>query len=176
DLAAVLPTIVSRAVPLRVTPLPDAEVRDFLKSHLTPAPTGAALEALVARAAGVIGRAVDPEDDVVRTRAAADALLDALTHGPGPRLERALAQNAFAARGDFTAVLDAVADRLMDATRVALGHPAPADGIPGALARTDAAGALRALDRVRLTRDAAQGNVNPQLLLATLSHELAGAL
>jgi DNA polymerase-3 subunit delta' len=176
DIAGVLPTIVSRAVPVRVNPITDADVRDFLRTRLDPPPAGAALEALVARAAGVIGRAVDPDDTAARSRAAADALLDAVAGGPGARLERALAQGAFAARGDFTALLDALSDRLMDAVRADLGQPVPADGLPKALARTDAERALRALDRVRAARDAAQGNVNPQLLLATLGQDLVGAL
>ncbi|HSC58423.1 MAG TPA: hypothetical protein VLC11_02580 [Gemmatimonadales bacterium] len=176
DLSAVLPTIVSRAVPVRVTPLPDAEVRTFLRTHLSPAPSASDIDARVARAGGVIGRAIDPSDDSARSRQAADALLTAIRGGPGARLERALSQGAFAARGDFTSLLDALAERLLETARTRLGHPAPMGGLPAAVERTDAEGALRALDRIRVARDAAQGNVNPQLILASLSAELAGAL
>lgn len=176
DLSAVLPTIVSRAVPVRVAPLADADVREFVKARVTPTPTGAALEAMVARAGGVIGRAVDPDDDAARSRAGADALLAAVAGGTGVRLERALAQGAFAARGDFTALLDALSDRLLEAARARLGHLPAGGSLPPALEKTDAERALKALERVRAARAAAQGNVNPQLLLASLSHDLAGAL
>ncbi|MGB7211085.1 MAG: hypothetical protein WBC97_00500 [Gemmatimonadales bacterium] len=176
DLSAILPTIVSRAVPLRVAPLPDAEVREFLKTSLTPTPGPADLDARVARAGGAIGRAVDPSDDAARSRAAADELLAAVRRGPGARLERALAQGAFAARGDFTELLDALAERMLETARERLGHPAPVGGLPAALERTDAAGAVHALERIRQAREAAQGNVNPQLILASLTAELAGAL
>ncbi|HEU5357500.1 MAG TPA: hypothetical protein VFU45_00165, partial [Gemmatimonadales bacterium] len=156
--------------------LPDPEVRAFLRSQLSPAPSAAEIDARVARAGGVIGRAIDPSDDAARSRQAADALLSAIRGGPGARLERALSQGAFAARGDFTSLLDALAERLLETARTRLGHPAPAGGLPAAVERTDAEGALRALERVRAARDAAQGNVNPQLILATLGAELAGAL
>lgn len=176
DLSAILPTIVSRAVPLRVAPLRDAEVSEFLKANLSPAPSPADLDARVARAGGAIGRAVDPNDDAARTRAAADALLTAVRRGSGARFERALAQGAFAARGDFTALLDALAERLLETARERLGHPAPVGGLPAAVEHTDAEAAVRALDAVRVARDAAQGNVNPQLILASLGAELSGAL
>ncbi|HET7023839.1 MAG TPA: DNA polymerase III subunit [Gemmatimonadales bacterium] len=176
DLSAILPTIVSRAVPLRVTPLPDADVREFLKTNLSPTPAPTDLDARVARAGGAIGRAVDPSDDAARARTAADELLAAIRRGPGPRLERALAQGAFAARGDFTELLDALAERMLETARERLGHPAPVGGLPVAVERIDAAAAVGVLERIRLAREAAQGNVNPQLILASLSAELAGAL
>ena len=176
DLSAVLPTIVSRTVPVRVPPLTDADVREFIKAQVSPTPAGTALEAMVARAGGVIGRAIDPDDDAARSRAAADALLAVVAGGPGARLERALAQGAFAARGDFTALLDALADRLLETARARLGHLPVTGALPPSLERTDAEQALKALERVCAARDAAQGNVNPQLLLASLTHELAGAL
>ncbi|MGH7532687.1 MAG: hypothetical protein ACREL4_05290, partial [Gemmatimonadales bacterium] len=105
-----------------------------------------------------------------------DELLAAIRRGPGARLERALAQGAFAARGDFTALLDALAERMLETARERLGHPAPVGGLPAAVERIDAAGAVGILERIRLAREAAQGNVNPQLILASLGAELAGAL
>lgn len=176
DLSAILPTIVSRAVPLRVAPLRDAEVREFLKANLSPTPAPADADARVAQAGGAIGRAVDPSDDAARTRAAADQLLTAIRRGPGARLERALTQGAFAARGEFTTLLDALAERLLETARERLGHPAPVGGLPAAVEGTDAEGAVRGLDAIRAARDAAQGNVNPQLILTALSAELAGVL
>ena len=176
DLSAVLPTIISRAIPLRVAPLSDQDVRAFLRANLSPTPTEAELEAKVARAAGCIGQGVDPADDAARIRSAADALLAAVVAGPGGRLERALTQGTFAARGDFTALLDALAERMLETARTRLGHHAPTGGLPAAVERTDAAGALDALDRIRAAREAAQGNVNPQLIVAALTSHLSGAL
>jgi DNA polymerase-3 subunit delta' len=175
DPAKLLPTIRSRAVPLRVGRLTDAEVREFLAAHVEPAPTGAALAQLVTRAGGSIGAALSDTGAGAKHRRAAGAWLEDVLAGAGPAAERALAQAPWSARGDFTALLDAIADSLGDAAREAAGVDG-IDPVPRALEGRDAAALLRAQALVAEAREAAQGNVNPQLLLAVLGADLAEVL
>lgn len=176
DPGGVLPTIRSRAVPVRLRRLSDEEVRGFLEAHLHPVPRGAELSERVARAAGSIGAALGEDQEGRKARQAATELLEAVLAGPGPRLERALKQGPWAARGDFTAMLDALSETLGDATRASLGHPAVRPVPDGWLRNRSAEAFVGASERVTAARDAAQGNVNPQLLLAVLGEELAEIL
>jgi DNA polymerase-3 subunit delta' len=156
----VLPTIRSRAVPLRLARLPDAEVRKFAEEHLRPAP--AELEAMTRRADGSIGRLIRRDDAAGKAAKDAQALLDAVKAGGGTRFERSVRQPPWSARGGFTEMLDALAEEL-----AARARTAPRDGAQAYVA---------ALDRVQAARAEAQGNVNPQLLLASLAGELAEVL
>lgn len=176
DPRRLLPTIRSRAVPVRIGRLSDDEVRGFLVAHMDPALSRDALEQRVALAAGSIGRALAAGEEAAKAYRAADQLLEAVLAGPAAAYERALRQPPFSARGEFTAMLDALADTLGEAARGALGQ-APRRTVPAALRRrSDPAALLRAMDRVAEAREAAYGNVNPQLLLAVLGEELAEAL
>jgi DNA polymerase-3 subunit delta' len=176
DARRLLPTIRSRSVPLRLSRLSDADVRAFLLRHVSPAPAGAALDAKVQAAAGSIGAAVTAGDDGGKAREAVAALLDAVKGGSAQRLERALKQSPWSARGDFSAMLDALADTLGDAARVASGGTSRRP-LPVALrGPRELAPLLAAIDRVAEVREAAAGNVNPQLLLAALADDLAEAL
>ena len=159
----VLPTIRSRAVPLRLAPIPDADVRAFAAATLRPAPSGDELESLVRRACGIIGRLVSGAEAAGKSRQEARVLLDALRTGPAARFERALRQMPWQARGGFTDLLDAVALELSARARMAKDRDA-------------AAPFVAALTRVQTARADAQGNVNPQLLLACLAGELAEVL
>ncbi len=175
DPRRVLPTIRSRAAPLRLGRLTDGEVSSFLQANLRPSPSGQALEARVAAAAGSIGRALadDEGDDAYR---AARELLDAVLAGTGPALERALLQPAFSARGEFAAMLDALSETLGEAARGTLGER-PRRPVPEALLRhRTPEPLLRALECVAEAREAAWGNVNPQILAAVLGEELAEVL
>ena len=100
-----------------------------------------------------------------QSRAEARALLDTLKHRPvrAARFERALKQAPWSARGGFTDLLDAMAVELETEAR-----NAPDRETTGKL--------TRALERVQTARTDAQGNLNPQLLLAVLSGELAELL
>jgi hypothetical protein len=100
-------------------------------------------------------------------------LLEAVAQGREQRFERALRQPPFSARGEFTAMLDALAENLSDAARAASGIQ-PRRPIPATL--RSARDPLSALQRVAAAREAAAGNVNPQLLLAALVDDLAEAL
>ena len=176
DPRRLLPTIRSRTVVLRLGRLSNGEVRQFLETHVTPTPSGVALEAKVAVAEGAIGAALAEDGSRAKARASAEALLEAVLAGAAARYERALKQGPWQARGEFTEMLDALADLLSDAARDRSGIT-PLRPPPRALhSRAEMRGLVAAVARVQEAREAAQGNVNPQLLLATLSAELEEAL
>jgi DNA polymerase-3 subunit delta' len=168
----VLPTIRSRAVPVRLGRLAPAEVERGLR-HAMPDLSPAEYRDRVAAAEGSIGRALSGSTRATRGRQALQ-LLEAAGQGAA-RFERTLAQPPWQARGEFTALLDGVAHTLRDAARaLATGQ---SDRLPATLRRVrDPARLVAALDSVESARDKARGNINPQLLLATLSGQLAEAL
>lgn len=169
DLGRVLGTIRSRAVTVRVAPIAAAEVRAFLTEHA--ALSGRELDDRVAQAGGSIGAALAQDKTTADALRAAEEVLAAVAAGPVGRLERSMRQATFAARGDFTAMLDALAMRIEKALRASLGAPG-GDRLKG----FDAAGPdmlMAMLGKVQTARVTAQGNVNPQLLLAVLGQELA---
>ena len=127
-------------------------------------------------AAGSIGNALEAGEQSGKAYRAAGQLLEAVLAGSAAAYERALKQAPFAARGEFTAMLDALADTLGEAARGALGQPTRRPVPPGLLGRNDPAPLLRAMERVAEAREAAYGNVNPQILLAVLGEELAEVL
>jgi len=173
----VLPTIRSRTAPIRLNRLADADVREFLLRNSAEKPSPDRLEAEVSAAAGAIGlvAGTDEEESGKAFRAAAQ-LLEAVMAGRGTVLERALRQTPYSARGEFTAMLDALADTLGDAARGSLGHATTRPVPEGLRKHRDPAALLRAIELVGETREAAAGNVNPQLLLAVLGGELAEVL
>lgn len=171
DANRLLPTIRSRLVPLRLGRLPDAEVERFLATHAGLA--GAALRERVLRGRGSIGRALAAGDAGQKAGRAAEEVLQAVVAGPGAGAERALKQGPFAARGDFTAMLDALAEQL---SRLARGTDGSGPAFEGLRRRPSLDALVAAQARVAEARDAAQGNVNPQLLLATLTEDLAEVL
>jgi len=171
-----LPTIRSRAAGMRVGRLGDSEVREFLETRLKPQPARGEVDQRVVRADGSIGKALALAGGTGRAQEAAHNLLDAVLGGPAPALEKALSQPPWSARGDFTAMLDALAETLGEAARGSSGLPTRRE-VPRALLRhRGPEPLLQALERVADAREAAWGNVNPQLLLAVLGRELAEVL
>ena len=178
---SLLPTIRSRSIPFRLGRLKDEEVRRFLATQVEPPLSPSELDRRVARARGSIGAAIAEDQGASKARAAAADLLQAVLAGTAPRLERALKQGAWAARGDFTAMLDALSDTLAQAARHStepaeartVRRPAAPEGI---LADRPLERLVEASRRVAAARDTAQGNVNPQLILAVLGEELAEVL
>jgi DNA polymerase-3 subunit delta' len=164
DPEALLPTIRSRAVPLRVGRVPDDAVHRFVETELERPPAGDALQRRVALAEGCIGRTIDEHDRGTADRRARE-LLAAAQEGPQAWTLPALSQPPWSARGDFSATLDALALELRDR-----------------LQRSAAAGDgraphwLQALRLVEERRAEAQGNANPQLALAVLAGELERVL
>ncbi len=159
--AGLLPTVRSRLVPIRVPRVPDDAVRAFLRREQTQLDSDT-VERRVALAEGSIGRAIRPAGDEQAAVRNAEALLSAIRAGPARWSARALAQPAWAARGGFASMLDelAVALRGEIADRAERGDT-------GRLRR-----GLDAVQRVEEARASAGGNVNPQLTLAALAHEL----
>jgi hypothetical protein len=88
---------------------------------------------------------------------AAAAFLAASRQDAVARYGSALRQTPYQARGGFTGMLDALLERLRAETR----------------AGGDTEKLVEAIARVREAREAAQGNVNPQLLAAVLADEMA---
>jgi hypothetical protein len=73
-------------------------------------------------------------------------------------------------------MLDALAEALGEAARGAVGHK-PRRQVPKPLLRhRSPEPLLKAMEHVADAREAAWGNVNPQLLLAVLGQELADVL
>jgi DNA polymerase-3 subunit delta' len=158
-----LPTIRSRLVPIRVGPVGDAAVREFLTGALVPALKGPALERRVAAAGGLIGQALwDGQGEAEGGAARAQAVLGAARRGGAAWAQLALGQAPWGARGDFSALLDGIAGHL----RSALAEDA---------SRGDLAGVERHLAGLRLVDEARDGvgtNANPQLALAILARGL----
>jgi DNA polymerase-3 subunit delta' len=171
-----LATMRSRAVPVRLGRLMDADVSAFLEAHLKPAPSSRELELRVARAEGSIGMALWSGDEAGKAQQAAEVWLEGVLSGPGPSFERALKQPAWGARGEFTAMLDAVAETLAEAARGSVGQPIRRSVPKGLLTPRQTDSLLKAMDHVADAREAAWGNVNPQILLAVLGEELAEIL
>jgi len=155
---ALLPTILSRTVRLRVGRLPDSVVTAFVQQYMASRLGGASDVARRVQAAeGAIGRLVGAEGNEGGGAAAADRLLQAVRRGTAARYGAALAQPPFQARGAFTSMLDALLVRLRDEARQG----------------GDTGKVIAAMSQVLEARDLAQGNVNPQLLTAVLSEDLA---
>lgn len=173
---ALLPTIRSRVVTVRVPPLGTADVEGLLTDPAVAAvlekdgvrESPAALAAAIGGAPGALfgGRERAAAADEARR------LLAAVLQGGRPeRFRAAFTQGASKARGAFSDVLDALTVALRDVAREAsaprgAGDPTPRDE-PRALA------ASRAVDAVERAKLRAAGNVSPQLLTAELLREMA---
>lgn len=161
---ALLPTIRSRVVSIRVAPLPEAEVRAFL-SHPAAADAagkGATMDELVSLAHGAPGTLIggaNRDATLVRAR----AMLAAARGGREQMLRAAFVQGGGKARGAFSDVLDALTVLLHESARDATA----AGDEPRAVA------AAKAIQRVEVAKRYAEGNITPQLVSAQLLRELA---
>ena len=158
---ALLPTIRSRTVPVRVGRLPDATVAAFVAQEIDSRLTGPSLEHRVAQADGRIGLAL-PKADGGRAVERARAVLQAAQAGAVQWSTLALGQPPWGARGDFSGTLDALTVEL----RALLVRAADA-GDRAALERR-----LAALGEVYAVQQTVGTNVNPQLALAELGRAL----
>lgn len=152
DPEALLPTILSRVVRVRVARVPFSVVTQFAQRELGITGQGE-LQQRVTASEGSIGRLLATE-----TAGPAGVMAEAVlkANSPVEKYRLALAQQPFQARGGFTALLDELLARLRTQAR--------AGGDTGAV--------VNAMARVLDARDQAQGNVNPQLLTAVLSEDL----
>lgn len=156
--AALLPTIRSRLVPIRVAPVSRDAVAAFAREVLGEAARSA--ERSADRAAGRIGSLIDAEVD--RSAKMADRFLAAVGKGPAAWAAQALSQPPWGARGQFTEVLDALATRMQTEIR-----RRSAEG------GKDIRKPLRALQILDYHRIRAAGNVNPQVAMAVMARELS---
>jgi DNA polymerase-3 subunit delta' len=176
DARRVLPTIRSRSAPVRLHPLAGDEVRRFLSEHTEPRWSPEKIEARAELADGSIGTALSEGEEAGKAYRSAEQLLAAIVEGRGPALERALSQATYSARGEFSAMLDALAESLGEAARGTMGQPMRRN-LPQPLLRHRSPGPLlQAMEKVVEAREAAAGNVNPQILLAVLGEDLAEVL
>lgn len=155
DPDALLPTILSRVVRMRVTRVQDSVVTAFVQKEL---PDVLDLDRIVPAAGGAIGRVLALKGGLGRS--SGEAWLEASRGGVGgvERYAAALRQTPYQARGGFTDMLDGLLERLRREARAAQD--------PGRL--------VEAIALVLEAREQAQGNVNPQLLAAVLADDLAG--
>lgn len=177
---ALLPTIRSRTLALRVPPVDPAAVRRLLVEHADVEPERA--EVLARRAQGAPGRALrslsDAADDV---RDMAEALVrTGLSAGRAERWGLAASFSPSGARGEFDDALALAGELVRDLLAESLGAPELAFE-PG-LARKLASGGLpdppvllRVMARLEEAREEAAGNVNPQAITAGLLSDLAEA-
>jgi DNA polymerase-3 subunit delta' len=173
---ALLPTIRSRVVTLRVPPLGAAEVEALLADPQVKGvlESDGLRESAASLAASIGGAPGGLFGGAARSAAAGEAqrLLDAVLRGGRPeRLRAAFLQGASKARGAFSDVLDALTVALRDVARDAsaprsAAHPTPRD-------EHRALAASRAVDAVERAKLRAGGNVSPQLLTAELLREMA---
>jgi len=163
DPQALLPTIRSRLVPIRVGRVGDEHVERFLEKEVDENLDADQLKRRVISADGCIGRALLPDGDKEEVERA-KKLLDAFAKGPTAWAEAALGQASWGARGDFSGTLDAMAVRLRD------------ELADESKSRERKQACLKALKRVQETRSEAQGNANPQLALAVLASDLGDLL
>ncbi len=179
-----LPTIRSRTAQLHLPPLTEGEVLEFLRVE------AGVEEREAKRAAGLskgsIGRALgflrdgDQPGLLAQTRTEAVALLSAaLSTKPGPRVRAAIEFKSVGARG-LGDLFDFLEECLGDLARAASGLPL--DGcteeeaifFKKAAARKGVHPAVvpNAVARVHEARVMASGNVNPQLVIFGLLHDL----
>lgn len=159
---ALLPTIRSRVVSVRVPPLSDDDVRALLaEPSALEAAGGGPLDPLVRRARGAPGRLIGADGREAATKRAR-ALLDAVHGGREQALRAAFTQGSSKARGAFSDVLDAMTEELNDRARNAL--------LAGE--RSLAATAAKSVPLVEEAKRAAEGNLNPQLVCANLLSKL----
>jgi len=153
---ALLPTVLSRVVRVRVTRVQSSVVTSFIQNELQDRKTGAPIGEMVVAADGRIGKLL-AQNDTQRQGGSVQAAESFLAQ----RMTFALRQTPYQARGAFTDMLDALLERLRARVR-----ERGAAGDSGKL--------VEAIARVLEARTRAQSNVNPQLLAAVLSQDLAG--
>lgn len=167
---ALLPTIRSRVVAVRVPLVTDADVKAFVADPVVKAVLDKERKTTPAErlrsAAGAPGRLFSGESNA-RATLAARKIIDAATGAKRwPGFAAALTQGAASARGAFSDTLDALVELLGERARDALHRKDDAA----------AAAASKSVDAVLRAQTRATGNVSPQLITAKLIRELSATL
>jgi DNA polymerase-3 subunit delta' len=167
---ALLPTIRSRVVAVRVPLVQDSAVRTFVENPVVKkvldAKSKASTAERVRAAGGAPGRLLTGDTDA-RATINARKIVDAATSARASLLHStALAQGSAGARGAFANTLEALVELLGERARDAL-HKNDAAA---------AASAARAVDAVLKAQTYADGNVSPQLIASRLIRDLATTL
>jgi len=163
---ALLPTIRSRVVSVRVALLRDEEVRAFLSDDIVRKELkvdAARVDELVHLAAGAPGRLMSGDELSAALMNARRMLEAAASPDPAPRFKVALSQGGRGARGRFTDTLDALTTLLHARAREAVGR--------GQEER--ARGVATAASIVEEIKELTDSNMNPQVLTASLLQRLA---
>jgi DNA polymerase-3 subunit delta' len=167
---ALLPTIRSRSVAVRVAPLSDGEVRAFLADPIVAARLDfsgeTAASELIRLAGGAPGKLISREAWEVALRQARRIFDAARSPDRGARMRVALSQGASGARGKFSDTLEALTVLLHDYSA--------ASAIKGD--ERGAAGAARAIGAVEEVKDQVDRNVSPQLVTAGLLQQISPLL
>jgi DNA polymerase-3 subunit delta' len=167
---ALLPTIRSRVVAVRVPLVQDSAVRAFVENPVVKKALDAKNKASTAErvraAGGAPGRLLTGETDA-RATINARKIVDAATSARSSLVHStALAQGSAGARGAFADTLEALVELLGERARDAL-HKNDAAA---------AASAARAVDAVLKAHTYADGNVSPQLIASKLIRDLGATL
>ncbi len=161
---ALLATIRSRVVAVRVAPVPEEVVEEFLADPLVAATVNAGRSSELVRLAGGAPGALIGSDDRAAAITRAKTLLAAADGGLEMRLRVAFTAGSAKSRGAFSDVLDAL---------TLLVH----DRVRDAATRGDESTARRAarlVPAIEEAKRAAEGNANPQLVTAQLLETFAG--
>ncbi len=174
EAGALLATIRSRVVSVRVAPLPDAAVESFLAdpavtsfvpTKKSPTIASGSTAELLALAGGAPGRLLSDESPA--KVGSAERMIEAATgRGRASLYRAAFIQGSSKARGGFADSLEALTGALHHRVR-----RQTARGEDGAAYR-----ATLAVSAIELAKDRARGNVSPQLIAATLLRELRDRL
>lgn len=184
---ALLPTIRSRLLPVRLRPFREEELRAFLHDRTGSGDDAIRLAARLGR--GSIGRALSflpdgsGESRAAKLRTTArEWLAAALAPEATPRFAAAHAERPAGARGAFGETLEFLALWLRDLAAAAAGAEEEVVDVDARDALRRLSGRVRAeripeaIERVETARDAGRINANPQLTLATLLTDLADTL
>jgi len=169
--SALLPTIRSRLVPLRLRRLRGSDVARFLCEVPTPPVPAAEAERRARTAYGSIGAALEDGGDAESVQAGARRLLEVARGDAAARFRHALGVRPYGARSDFSEVLDAAAELLRDGLEQRLRGAG--DGGGEGAAEAPAERILEAIREIERAKSWARGNVNPQLIVAHLGRVLA---
>jgi DNA polymerase-3 subunit delta' len=167
---ALLPTIRSRVVTVRVPLVNDNAVRAFVENPVVKKALDARGKATAAErvraAAGAPGRLLSGDSDA-RATINARRMIDAATGGRRSLVHStALSQGSAGARGTFADTLEALVELLGERARDAL-HKKDSSA---------AAAATQAVDAVLKAGTYASGNVSPQLIASKLIRDLSTTL